>query len=312
MTQFHNVNSLMRFVWISAIATVALLAGCGRDSKQAPVEMSGATKPAINTDRQMTPEEAEAALEKASSRNEEALARTEIAKPGEKGWKPSKDGLGELGAALDTTFAGMNNARCEGRITYAIPLGTMDIQLAADIQDEQTFHVAFVLPEHPDSMNRAIGNGERRAMLLADEWKELPSYSRNGGTVKMDEKGLEKFEIAFPQLMWSQYTEGKSVWEPLFSALQKGVGGYKARVERQIASRNDEERSMIRVYASTEEGEPTQIEVIIDESHMLPVTVRVVKQLEDGERTRIMWTGAWAFGGKYKPNAFVIPVPEPN
>ena len=303
----EDVNSMMRHVWIWALLAVVAIFGCnGRDSTlRAEVDI----EPPTITQDPLTPEEI---LKEFENQVNPALKNLDISKPATAGWIPSTDNLAELGKLLDTTFAELENVRCEAMITYAAPVGTMNVQVAVDIKTTEIFNIAFTLPSVPGYLNTAIGDGERRVLLIGDEWEELPAFSATKKP-RMDRSDLERFATMFTQDMFALYLEGELVWEPLFSALQSGVGGYEPSVERMKRSRNNKELSYIRVYARTEEDTPTEIEVIINEKWNLPVTVRVVRELEDGSKFKMMWSGAWAFsGGEFAEKNFVIPVPAPK
>lgn len=306
--QTRNVNNLMRHVWFLALLAVIALAGCDGDDKKA-ITTGGSEPPVdIANPGEMTIEQKEEMLDAGAIAAAAAVARIKIPEPGAGDWEPTTDNLNELGNMVDTALFEMVNARCDARITLGVPIGVTDLQVRADIKSASTFNIRFVIPAYFDALdNVAIADGKRRAMLLGKEWEELPAFSSMKST-KMDSDDLDQFVISFTKEMYAPYLDGETVWEPLFTALQNGVGGYKAVVERQLAEGRGQQRPLIRVYASTDEGTPTELEIVIDEERMVPVTVRVVQKQEDDFEFKMMWTGVWAFGGgSYESNAFVIP-----
>lgn len=305
----HNVNNLMRHVWFLALSAAIVLAGCDGGDKK--VSTTGGSEPPVNLANpgEMTPEQQREMLDEGIDRANDAVDRIKIPKKGAGDWEPTTDSLNELGNMVDSALIEMVNARCDARITFSLPIGVTDMQVRADIKSADTYNIDFVIPAFFDALdNVAIADGKRRAMLLGTEWEELPAFS-SMKSHKMDSDDLDEFVRSFTKEMYAPYLDGEAVWEPLFTALQNGVGGYDSVVERQLAEGRGQQRRLIRVYASTSDGAPTELEIVIDEERMVPVTVRVVQIQEDGFEFKMMWTGVWAFrGGSYEPNTFIVPI----
>ena len=142
--RMKDVNSMMRYVWVWAMLVV-VAAGCqvGNTDELADGEID---VPPVMTEDGPTPEEVAAGLEEATEIIDEELKKVVSSEPGTKGWEPSTDSLGELGKLLDTTFIELENARCEGKITYFAPVGKMSTQLAVDIKNSRMFKIAFAVP----------------------------------------------------------------------------------------------------------------------------------------------------------------------
>ncbi|MCH8980274.1 MAG: hypothetical protein IH945_13705, partial [Armatimonadetes bacterium] len=242
----------------------------------------------------------------------------EITPEGKEGWDEATDGLADLGRRIDDSLAALEVGLAEAVLTFETADANdpeqkdqMRFQPQIKIQDGRTFSMTFVLPETKGSYNRLIGDGSRRAVRIDGEWSELPKFSGRRAP-KMARAEVEAWPMTFPEGMFSFYFRGRDAWGPLFSAWQNGVAGYSATVEKKIVRQGTIQREHYRVVAKTEEGNPTEIEIIIDPVRMLPLTVRAIQTGPGGEESRIFWTASWAFGGTHEPNDFLIPVAEPE
>lgn len=231
--------------------------------------------------------------------------------PGQGGWTTSKDKLVQLGREMDQAMRSGKPMLCQGMIYYTDPsIGKMQFESQARIQDDTHFHIEYVMPETGPSMNRMIGDGQRRVVRKQGKWIELSSFEKSAN-VDVD-KTVSGFPRSFPEEMFAHFRDGSDVWAPLFDGWQRGLGGYKATFEEQKFKRAGQEVIQYRIKATTDKKPVTKIEMIVDKERSLPVTINVTGHLKDGRQYQLMWSAGWKFGGSYDAKVFEIPPPAPK
>ncbi|MCH7945912.1 MAG: hypothetical protein IIC73_07875 [Armatimonadetes bacterium] len=303
---------MMRTIGAAGILALVMLAGCGQGTAEpGPTEDLGDREPlALGSNPG------------GSGRSQPPLADVDahydIPEPGTEGWDEASGDLAALGARIDDALANLEVGLAKAILTFETASegqpetkDRMHFEPEIKIQDDRTFNITFVLPETKWSFNRLVGDGSRRAVRIEGKWSELPEFSGRRAP-KMARGEVEAWPMTFPEGMFSFYFRGQDAWGPLFSAWQNGVAGYSATVERNMVRQGTVQREHYRVVAKTDEGNPTEVEVIIDSARMLPLTIRAIQTGPGGGESRIFWTASWAFGGTHKPKDFVIPVADPE
>ena len=317
-----NVRVMMRTIGACVAAALVLLAGCDAgsptDGDRADLESADLV---ADASKGAKPDSGGLSLsDDRGPVNELGVPEIvyDIAGPGTVGWNEATDDLAGLGARIDDALAGLEVVLAEAVLTFEMAEAGkpdkkdgMRFQPQIKIQDDRTFSITFVLPETKGSYNRLVGDGSWRAVRIDGEWSELPKFSGRRAP-KMARAEVAAWPMTFPEGMFSFFFRGQDAWGPLFKAWQNGVAGYTATVEKNMVRKGTIQREHYRVLAKTDEGNPTEVEVIIDPVRMLPLTVRAIQTGPEGGESRIFWTASWAFGGTHAPRDFVIPVAEPE
>lgn len=312
-----DVRMMMRTIGAAFAAALVLLAGCdagnpadgpltgpaGTDSG------TGGREPSVRPPGEDTPAAPDLGV---------PPSLYEIDPKGTGGWDEASDDLAALGARIDDALANLEVVMAEGFLTFETASesdsdkkDSMRFQTQIKIQDGRTFSIDYALPETKWSWNRLVGDGSWRAVRIDGKWSGLAEFSGRRAA-KMARAEVEDWPMKFPEGMFSFYFRGQDAWGPLFKAWQSGVAGYSATVEKNLVRHGTIEREHYRVVAKTEEGNPTEVEVIIDSERMLPLTIRAIQTGPGGGESRIFWTASWAFGGTHEPSDFVIPVAGPE
>ena len=304
MLRSGHVNTAMRSTRIG-LAALALLAvaGCSGPAKSADKGPAAPVKPGP------TKEEAiKEALDKGSAAPPGAY---DIKKPGE-GWDAASASLVGLGKGMDEAMVPKQPLLCKGSLYYDDPtVGNLRFSpQQIKIQDLRNFDIEYALPETKSAHNRMRANGTRRVMLRDEQWKALPAFSSTHR--RLTEGEVKAFPRQFPETMFASLKDNADVWSSLFDAWASGVGGYKAKLEEQSFTEGGKKRSQYRILATTNEGGPTEVEVIVDKEKLRPLTVRVNGTASNGKEYRMMWTGSWLVGGKFDAKDFVIPKVLPS
>jgi hypothetical protein len=298
MGRLDYVGREMRAYVVVALVALAL-AGCG---ESVPKDGSGPT--ASNGTKTQTQEEL--LREGVTKQIERDPGHYDIAEPGTK-WDATTTSMVDLGDRMDAKVRETKNSLCRAVLTYDDPtVGSLTGRPEIKIQDERHFELQYMLPETKSEFNRIRGDGERRAQLGKDGWQNLASFSSRAPG--MTDKDVLEWPRKFPLEMFSYYKEGSDAWGPLFRAWANGVGGYKAVVEEQTFRQGDRQAAHYRVYAHSEVRKTT-VEVIVDKTHLRPLTIKVEGTLPSGEKYNMYWSGDWQTGGKYDAGVFDLPKP---
>lgn len=285
MTPFGDVLTTMRPMRLAlAFALVALaLAGCGGPKPKPPVNAQGS--------------QGAAPAPEGTAGNEGANAGAEVA--------VDEGDLVALGKKMDKKMRGSRNVRVLAEMSYNDPaVGKLNFKPVIKIQDQRHFEIEFSTPETEGTFSRIRGDGTHRALKLNDEWEPLPGF---GAAVPGVDVG--KWPRTFPISMFSLYRDGSDAWGPLFEAWTKGEGGYTVEVKKQSFKVSGGLSRQYLVTAKTEVGGRTEVQIVIDQESLRPVTVRSVGTIRDGRKYVVMWTGRWQAGGKFEPGTFEIPAP---
>ena len=306
---------MMRTIVAALAAALVLLVGCDAGStKPGPLADSGTpdstTGIAVPGDARVV----EDAIKKKLDEVPDSVY--EIDEPGTKGWNSATDDMADLGARIDDALANLEVVLAEAVLTFEMADESdpdqkdgMRFQPQIKIEDDRTFSITYVLPETKGSFNRLVGDGSRRSVRIDGKWSDLPEFAARRAP-KMARAEVVAWPMKFPEGMFSFFFRGQDAWGPLFQAWQDGVAGYSATVEKNMVRQGTVQRVHYRVVANTDEGNPTEVEVIIDPVRMLPLTIRAIQTGPGGGESRIFWTASWAFGGSHEPRDFLIPVSE--
>lgn len=289
----HVYRAMRTLGWVFLLALVASLSGCRRDGAKTPDPKVAAPSTGITTPTLDGPKIPPSAFE--------------IGTPGKQGWAKTDDKLVQLGQRMDQVLIDGEPMLCRGEIVFSDPsVGDMQFKAEVRVKDDKDFHIEFVMPETGSSMNRMIGDGTRRVVRKNDEWIELQPFTHKDEPDPA--RVVSLFPRGFPEEMFAHYRDGSNVWSTLFQAWQSGVGGYSTTFEEQTFKAGGKNVTQYRIQAKTKKSPATEIEIMVDKKHSLPLTIRVNGTLEDGRKFQVRWTATWSFGGTYDAKTFEIPV----
>lgn len=225
-----------------------------------------------------------------------------IRKPGTDGWVASKVAGPVLGRRMDEAMGKLVHCLVDGRTTYETSLGTLVGKPQLKIESQSKFSLDFQLPTEEATTRILRGNGSQRAQLTKDGWKAITD---TGGSLSAQE--IRDWPTRFPLTMLARISHSKKVFEPLFTAWSADKGLAK-KVDSRTSFVQGQNITFYRIVASRKEGNATlDMEVVMDGSMNLPVTIRSVVSRPGRKPERMMWTGQWAFGGKHDAASFELP-----
>lgn len=308
---------MMRRSLIILVAAALVAAGCQPQAKNAspPPTGQGEVQANAGTAPTYAPD-----ADPAGAAPDDKMPKAEITfpaqtfkidPPGAGDWKPAPaeaSRAAALGDAVDKALASVSGAFVEADTNFEMPdVGKLTGKAQIRIENPSTYMVQYYTVEDQSARRKVVADGNRRAELGGDGWKQLPDPKAPPKPKEVTEADVKAFGEGFLQTMHSRFLTGENVWGPMMRAWEEGKGGYTVRVETKTVKLNGKDRRIQRVVAETKQGTPTQIEILIDGQRNLPLTVRSVETLPGGKQNRIMWTGRWAFGGKHEKSSFALP-----
>lgn len=238
-------------------------------------------------------------------------AAFKIAEPGTNDWQPTPQPSPErdLAAKMDDAMRRLSGAMIQTYTIYELPGATGGVLRGNGtilIDDARNFRIEYYSPTNPTTLLTLVADGTRRGELLGPAgWRSLPAFGAPASPQLTDQQ-LRDWPDRFERSLFSYFAEGRDAWGPLLGAWAEGRGGYRLTVETKVRGEDLGGTEAIRILASTEQDIPTRIEIIVDGEHYRPVTVRILRG-PAGAQTKIVWTGAWFFGGEIDRSAFKVP-----
>ncbi len=240
-----------------------------------------------------------------------------VAKPGTSGWKSTSDNPAVWLAAADKKLKSLKGASCEFQFKIDMAGGHGfsggKTALASPVEFRLEYPVVR-MGDHPDIYKESLLVTNNQFAILADTGnnKPLPAAGVHRGP---SESWESSFPHDFPRLMLDGYGSGLA---PLTSYLQaiKKSGGYQVKAETQTATVAGRKVTLQRILITRNSLQlkpngPFLMEIILDGSLAVPITVRSQTVGLEHKPLNLFWTGKWELSGqKFDDKTFTFPAPK--
>lgn len=302
----------MRNGWL--LLALAALAGCGGDRtarKEPPAGGEPGPEPAVSAPGGETPgadapkgAEAKPEATKPAARGaEKILPKTPairekafvVPEASAEGWKPSSMPLAQLARKVDEAMAAAKGIGAKTDVYADLPEGSGRVTLYSRIQERGRYVVEYVHPKTRLSVNLLIGDGSRQTRREGGTWLPPSGIGASGAP------SVAAWIESFPAQAFASTTDGYGAWTALAGGL--GKAGFRVSVQETKLPVRGQPRTFYRLVA---DKTTARIEARFDGQRMLPVTIRVVRQMGP-RQSKVMWTTAYSFGHRFDASLFRIP-----
>ncbi|MCC6403399.1 MAG: hypothetical protein IT207_05260 [Fimbriimonadaceae bacterium] len=221
---------------------------------------------------------------------------------GREGWKERDEPLAKLGAAMDSSLAGLKEAFAEAEIIYVNKGNTANAKLNWKIRDANTYRIEWIEPTTEANINYLVRDGDRSGIRYDGGSVKPKPWPMKPATQSLD---LEKFASDPLRAIVGNFETGHGFWRTLLAELEAGKGGFQAKAESAELGVRGKARKITRIVAKSPAG--TEIEVVVDDERKLPLTVKTSKMGPGGTLDKALWTAKWASGGRHADSDFRTP-----
>ncbi|MEZ0327740.1 MAG: hypothetical protein ACAH95_17730 [Fimbriimonas sp.] len=234
--------------------------------------------------------------------------------PGTKDWKVAKTKAEGLAEVAESRLAKLQGVSGEAT-TLVVLEGKRGMSIAKlAIKDADEFYIEYpkarLQPRLTFEKEVLVGNGKEYATnaLSTTGWSPTSPVAklRNEGAVD-----LQKWITEFPRMIFSSLQGGKPLTNLLAEAKAKG---FKVFAEDRTVTARGRVVKQHRIFISRSPEEvkkkgKVELEVVLDDLRMMPVTIRSSYQPLGKQPTNLQWSMRWnfAYAQKFNQNDFVIP-----
>lgn len=313
-----NVNRFYALAGLLAIATL----GCSK-APDANVSSTQTTATASNSDAVPGHSEVPAgtpskpgtegkAETTGSTKSEPGVAKNKLAERAivpEDAWKASKVTADELFHAVEAKMTGLDHASVHVTTMYKGEKGHGTSNSTVSLVDKKKYRV-----EYPDFTGTRpvqyaiVKNGEKSTVMKAggpgdvDMTHALPS--------KFEGPLLQWFD-AFPIQVFSTTWGGTPLTD--FLAVAKKAGASIKVDERQFDFKGHIfHQKRVTIRGQNDRGHTLDQTIVVDDEHVLPVTIDTAQDLGKAGESLIHWTSGWDLqkDQKFDPKLFEIAIPK--
>jgi hypothetical protein len=247
--------------------------------------------------------------EEMARRADEAAERLhQIEERGQDGWQDSATmTAAQLGQRADEELFAQGPVFVTFETMYSYPDGShLTGEGEWKVQSPDTYRVDYYNPVGEMNRYTLVSDGENVARQVGGQWEILSGSGEN----ELSEEEVREWPRKFGEEMMEPFLSGGEAWRPLLEAWQQGKAGYDVTVEEKQDMGLDGDRQYYRVFAETQEGDPTTIEIGFDGQNFVPVVIRVNQEKPDGTRLRLFWRGNWSYGGTFAGEEATFEIPN--
>lgn len=224
-------------------------------------------------------------------------------------WKPSKMPAKKLGDRVERMFKTFKNTAGGAELNYTAPdptdekgYGTGRALMNEYFWSPTKFRIEYTVygQQRPEgwsgpTQEYVASDGAGKIMrlgMLVPPGKTKFSASQKHFDYATDAQLVEAWPKQFPKLLFSPFVHGNATITRYISALTKGVGGYKTRVEERRFVMSNKSFMQYRIYATrTAKGNlpASTVEMIFDGKIWLPVTIHTTY----GSTYDLNWNTTW-------------------
>lgn len=235
-------------------------------------------------------------------------------KPGDNLWRPTKLSVAQLAAKVEASVRNIKNTEVAIKMLAQTSEGRGQFDGIMRIRDNRNYRMdTFVVKPQPVTAIYT-SNGKSRFVLYDGQFKPksgFPAGTRLASATSDPKKLVQLFPIEFGRLMFQGLTDGLDSWGPVLNAWNAGATGYKVKIEERVMTYAGKKILTYRVLADrTPAAAKTQgsskIELRVDGTNFLPVTVRETRVDLKKKTWIIQWSSIYSFGKKFNADDFRI------
>lgn len=232
-------------------------------------------------------------------------------------WTPSKQSAAELAAKTDQAMGWLKGWGLFDTFSFKDQYIVGKSSCRTEIVSPTRFHIEYATAGVQPANSGHVGTVLAKVIVFADG-KQMAFQSSLFGlrdrqpvaTAKLpDSCDLSIWPKEFPKLLKSAFKGGKP-FSRLVAAAQAS-GNLRIKVdERQFDFKGQIlHQRRLTILKKTKSATPLGIEVVIDASQYLPVTIGAQSGSSKADRIESTWTGTWGQpkGGRFDPRDFEVP-----
>lgn len=232
------------------------------------------------------------------------LPNFEITPKGQRGWKPTKMKLAELGKRMDVAMRGLKYTAHQALVLYeeGSTRKTGRMITTSRIQNASMFSIEFPdFTAKPPTPIEVRSDGKFVAMQTnAGGWSAKGRLPTKTVAAPPAANLVNAWPTSFPKMMYSNLILKADIWSALMKGFASGAGGFQTFIEeRQMKDSTGVLRRSYRVVArrpanAAKKQTAAAIQIVVDAKRFLPVTL-MSNYLPAGAKvhTRMQWQGGW-------------------
>lgn len=235
-----------------------------------------------------------------------------IPKPKTNQWVKTTLTASQLAKNVGSKMASLNQTHGEARLSAKTPEGSGEINAPYDFAGEGKFRIVYLQPKAMLEAGLVVGDGKVKTVLLDNKYAQpVPTQKPDVTSATLKAKLLQEWPIQFSRAMFMGTTDKWDPWLPLIQQLADPKSGYSMFIEERVMDFEGQKIKNYRLLAVrkpevAKKAGKSEIEMVFDAHHWLPVTIRTNTTSVNGKQWNQMWTVAWEFGKKPDESLFVV------
>lgn len=329
------IDPMRKCSFLTLCVALAFVVGCSGDSGSKVADKPGKTNPDLQIGESQSPDNPKPVQNKViddpapvptpkptPSPNTDKVKpnkptiNVKVAPPKSGGWHPTKITLAQLASRIGDSVKSLKNVKADTITLARTAEGEGEYKGIIAIQDSKNYHVDYIVIDSRPLSATDVSDGRFRMIRLDEKWSPVFAAGKPLGVAHRT--GVElaaQWPIDFSRMVFQGLTDGKDAWGPIAAAWSKGANGFQAIVEERQMDYNGRQVTNYRVRAERPAATAKKLgaattEIVVDGTRYLPVTIRIDRTDEKGNKWMSQWSARWKFNQVLKPEDFKMPIPR--
>jgi hypothetical protein len=241
-----------------------------------------------------------------------------IDKPGTASWIKTSLTVGEIATKVGQTLLTLENAYGDGRVGIKTPAGSGVVVTEYYFGTGKQIRCSFVVPNEVPTAGSVISNGDQKIVVSSSGTKG-PMPASESDPVSDTVKGsiLANWPRHFSRALVMGRTDGWDPWKPFADQLADAKSEFHTTVEERTSEFRGHKILNYRILATrkpefAKKHGKTEIEIVVDALHWLPVTINTRVTEPNGATWNQAWTTRWKFRQDHEPRVFELEATIPG
>ena len=225
-------------------------------------------------------------------------------------WKPTNVAASDLAAQVGKAMAALRDTKATIYVDVETPMGRGYMNQTAKIQDNKHYKIEYAILGDRPKLSFVVANGKEKQEQIDGKWEPAVALSKTLPDANAPESQMaEKWALDFTRSIWTGFTDSRDSWTPVIAQWQQGTGGYQVTTQERHLNYQGHDLVDYRIQAertpeaAAKLGKST-VQIVIDATRHLPVTIISNNTDASGKNWKMMWTSKYDFGKKFGPKDF--------
>lgn len=227
-------------------------------------------------------------------------------------WNKDAMKASELAKKMSDSMSKLSRTVVESKYDVKTPEGVGTYNLLAQLGEPGHYKIQMLTSEKIPNTGQIVSNGVRKFRMSMGGKGQLKPANVPFEDAKLNPKETAvDFSKRASRMIYAGITDGSHPWAQLFSAVGDPKSGYETTVERRVTEYRGQNVASYRVVAKRKPEIAkslgvSQIEIVIDGTRWLPVTIRAYNVDAKGGEWRTDWTAMYKFNQEIPADTFNV------